>query len=121
MADCKTQELYKRKKFMAKRREDYSHTDEDYVYFDIEGNSTYENENPGTVTVEGFGMECWDYEENYGKKRERTIFVSYAKLPNVPARKLLRRIDELRRGEHKFGWNPEQEEADLQEFFGNMG
>jgi hypothetical protein len=75
--------------------------------------------NPGTVTVEGFGRECWDYELNVGKKREETILVSYADLPNVPAKKLLRRIDELRCGTSKFGWNPEQEEADLKEFFGN--
>jgi hypothetical protein len=77
--------------------------------------------NPGTVTVEGFGMESWDYEENFGKKRENTIFVNCAKLPGVPAKKLLRRLDELRHGGQKFGWAPEQEEADLKEFFGDMG
>lgn len=66
-------------------------------------------------------MECWDYEETLGKPRDNTITVSYADLPNVPAKKLLRRLDELRRGGHKFGWNPDQEEADLKEFVGDMG
>jgi hypothetical protein len=66
-------------------------------------------------------MECWDYEDIFGKPRGKTIFVSGAKLPNVPAKKLLRRIDELRRGGGKFGWNPQQEQSDLEEFFGNMG
>lgn len=44
--------------------------------------------------------------------------VSYEELPEVPGRKLLRRINELSRVQ-KFGWNPKQEEADLKEFFGN--
>jgi hypothetical protein len=92
---------------------------EDYVLFDVESDPKYENVNPGTVTVEGFGRECWDYEQNFGKKRKETIFVAYPHLPNVTAKKLLRRIDELRRGTSKFGWNPKQEEADLKEFFGN--
>lgn len=88
--------------------------------FSIESDPLYENENPGTVTVEGFGLECWEYEEIYGKTRAETVFVSHAQLPNVPARKLLRRVDELRRGEEKFGWHPEKEEADLEEFFGDL-
>ena len=74
--------------------------------------------NPGTVTVEGFGMECWSYELSFGKPRESTVFVSYAELPSIPAKKLLRRVDELSRGIRKFGWDPKQEEADLKEFFG---
>jgi len=74
--------------------------------------------NPGTVTVEGFGMECWSYEISFGKPQESTILVSCAELPDISARKLLRRMDELSRGVHKFGWDPTQEEADLKEFFG---
>ena len=74
--------------------------------------------NPGTVTVEGFGMERWSYEIRFGKPQENTILVSHAELPNIPARKLLRRMDELSRGVHKFRWNPKREEADLKEFFG---
>lgn len=63
-------------------------------------------------------MECWSYEISFGKPRESTILVSTEELPNIPASKLLRRMDELSRGLHKFGWNPKQEEADLKEFFG---
>ena len=66
-------------------------------------------------------MESWDYEENFGKKRENPIMVNYAKLPNVTDRKLLRRINELRHGGQKFGWAPEQEAADLKEVFGDVG
>jgi hypothetical protein len=104
------------------RRERYSQdTEEDSVLLDVESHKKYENENPGTITVEGFGLECWDYELNFGKKRDDTIFVSYSKLPPVPAKKLLRRLDELQNKSQKFGWNPEHEEADLKEFFGTMG
>ena len=84
----------------------------------MESELKYENVNPGTVSVEGFGMECWDYEENFGKKREKSIFVSYQELPNVRGRQLLRRIHELQRGGNKLGWHPEGEQADLKEFFG---
>jgi hypothetical protein len=66
-------------------------------------------------------LECWDYEEKFGKPRENTIIVSHANMPSLPAKKLLRRLDELRRGIGKFGWNPTQEEADLREFTGNVG
>lgn len=108
---------------MRKTRGKYSSNDttEDRILFDVECNNKYENVNPGTVTVEGFGMESWDYEEIFGKKRDRTCFASYSKLANVGSSSLLRRIDELRHGTHKFGWNPNQEEADLKEFFGDMG
>ena len=44
--------------------------------------------------------------------------MSTEKLPGIPAKKLLRRIEELQRGDVEFGWAPEQEEADLKEFFG---
>lgn len=77
--------------------------------------------NTGTVTVEGFAMECWEYEEKFGQARDKTIMVSYADMPHVSSKKLLRRVDELARAPNNFGWNREQEEADLTEFFGDMG
>lgn len=94
-------------------------TDEDYVLLNVESEPRYENERPGTVTVEGFGFECWDYESLHGKNRSQTIMVSTADLPSVPAGKLLRRINELQHNQHKFGWHTEEEKADLEEFFGN--
>ncbi|KAF8626728.1 hypothetical protein AX17_006494 [Amanita inopinata Kibby_2008] len=114
-------DLYHRKRYIKGSRRRSLQTDESHILFDVESNPKYENVNPGTITVEGLGIECWDYEEKFGKERKNTIFISYADLPKVPAKKLLRRIDELRRGVNKFGWNPDQEEADLKAFFGNIG
>jgi hypothetical protein len=47
--------------------------------------------------------------------------VSYAELPALPARKLLRRLNELRKQSSKFGWSPKKEELDLKEIVGTMG
>lgn len=112
--------LYRRHTFIKKNRQE-GLSDEDCILLDVESSARYENIHLGTVTVEGFGLECWDYEEKFGKPRDQTIFVSHAKMPDLPAKKLLRRLDELRRGIGKFGWNPTQEEADLREFIGNVG
>jgi hypothetical protein len=107
---------------MKKSKQDgYNHSSEDYILLDVECSARYESIHPGTVTVEGFGMECWDYEESFGKPRSINIFVNGAVMPSLPAKKILRRLDELRRGVGKFGWNPTQDEADLKEFTGSMG
>ncbi|KFY19217.1 hypothetical protein V493_08076 [Pseudogymnoascus sp. VKM F-4281 (FW-2241)] len=116
-------ELYRKKKYMKKRyreKDDYAIPDsEDYTLFDAEAHPKYENINPGTVTVEGFGIECWDFEMT--KPRNNTIFVNYAKMPNISAAKLLRRIDDLRREGEKIGWNPDEDELDIKEFVGTLG
>jgi len=96
-------------------------TDDDYILLDVESSARYESSHPGTVTVEGFGMECWDYEAKFGKPREKTILVNCSRMPRIPAKKLLRRLHEFRCGVGNFGWYPTQEEADLREFTGNMG
>lgn len=113
--------MYKRKKYMRKQsRGTYeSPDDEDYVLLDAESNLKFENVNPGTVTVEGFGIESWDFENT--KPREETIMVNRSSLPVLPARKLLRRMNELQTSPGKFGWNPATEELDLKEIVGTMG
>ncbi|KFY39475.1 hypothetical protein V494_03966 [Pseudogymnoascus sp. VKM F-4513 (FW-928)] len=116
-------ELYRKKKYMRKRhreKDSYESLDsEDYTLFDAEAQPKYENINPGTVTVEGFGIECWDFEMT--KPRNKTIFVNHAEMPNVSAAKLLRRLDELRRGGDKIGWSPDEDELDIKEFVGTLG
>ena len=92
------------------------YTTQDYVQLGIESSARYESIHPGTVTVEGFGMECWDYEEKFGKPRSNPILVDDSDMPSFPAKKLLRRLDQLRRGVENT-----QDEADLKEFTGNMG
>ncbi|KAH9476040.1 Small glutamine-rich tetratricopeptide repeat-containing protein 2 [Psilocybe cubensis] len=112
-------DLYFKKPYTRRSRDvSFDHTDEGSVLLDVECHSKHQNINPGTVTIEGFGLESWGYENAFGKPRENTILVSYAKMPEIQAKKLLRRINELSRGAQKFGWNPTQEEADLKEFFG---
>lgn len=103
-------------------RSDYDYIipdSEDHVLLDVESHAKYENINPGTITVEGFGMECWDFEHT--KPRNHTILVNSSEMPSLPARKLLRRLDELQRGGNKLGWNPEQDELDIKEFVGTLG
>ncbi|KAK6506626.1 hypothetical protein TWF481_005082 [Arthrobotrys musiformis] len=116
-------ELYHRRRYMKPSTSKYStDTDEDGVLFDVESNPKYEHIYPGTCTIEGFGMEAWDYELSFGRPRDNTVFVSYATLPDVSAKQLIRRIDELQNSlGSKFGWAPNKEKHDLEEFYGNMG
>ncbi|RVD82025.1 uncharacterized protein DFL_009869 [Arthrobotrys flagrans] len=116
-------ELYHRRRYMKPSTSKYStDTDEDGVLFDVESNPKYEHVYPGTCTIEGFGMEAWDYELAFGRPRDNTVFVSYATLPDVSAKQLIRRIDELQSSiASKFGWAPKKERHDLEELYGNMG
>ena len=94
----------------------FTGTKEKDILLDVESSVIYESIHPGTVMVEGFGMECWDYEEKFGKPQSNTILVNRSHMPSLPAKKLLRRLDQLRRGVENT-----QDEADLKEFTGNMG
>ncbi|KAK6535040.1 hypothetical protein TWF281_006338 [Arthrobotrys megalospora] len=116
-------ELYHRRRYMKPSTSKYStDTDEDYVLFDVESNPKYEHIVPGTCTIDGFGMEAWDYELAFGRPRDNTVLVSYASLPDVSARQLIRRIAELQNAVgSKFGWTPKKDRHDLEEFYGNMG
>lgn len=96
-----------------------SPTSEDFVLLDPEAEPEFENINPGTVTVEGYGIECWDFEDH--KPKELKIFVNRSRLPVLPAKKLLRRLDELSHGGNAaFGSNKAGDELDLQEMVGNI-
>lgn len=92
---------------------------EDYVLLDTESHINYENINPGTVTIDGYGLECWAFEDT--KVRDMTIMVNYAKLPVLSASTILRRLHELQENRSKFGWSPTEEELDLKDVVGTMG
>jgi len=64
--------------------------DEDYVLLDPKAHPKYEHAHPGTVTVDGFGLECWEHEEM--KPRHASVLVNRADLPPLPARRILRRL-----------------------------
>ncbi len=101
-------------------RDKYDSPDsEDYVYLDAEAHQKFENVNPGTVTVEGFGLECWSFANT--KPRNETILVNHSQLPVLPARKLLRRFNELQTNPGKFGWRSVEEELNLKDFVGTLG
>ncbi|KAG8752104.1 hypothetical protein FRC14_007342 [Serendipita sp. 396] len=115
-------DLYRKRKYITKSRQsEYeSSTDEDYVLLDVEADPRYDNLRPGTVTIEGYGLDCWEYEELHGKSHDKTIIVSTGPLPDLPAKKLLRRIDELQKMTSKsLGWDPQQDADDLAEFAGD--
>lgn len=115
--------MYKKKKYIRKpSRDKYGSLDsEDYALLDPESFANFENENPGTITVEGYGLECWDFEKTKPSYMSNTIMVNCSELPVLRARTLLRRIDELQNHEGKFGWNPDKEELDLKEIVGTLG
>jgi len=116
-------DIYHKGKYAKKARYDKydSPTDEDYILLDVECDPKYENINPGTVTVEGFGLECWEYEQKFGEPHGKTIMTSYAEVPVIPAKKILRRLHELKYGGVRLGWDREKDYKDLKEFTGTLG
>ena len=114
--------MYKKKKYIKKpSRDEYELPDsEDYVLLDPESFAKFENENPGTVTVEGYGLECWDFEKKKPSDRSNTILVNCSQLPVLRARTLLRRIDGLQNHAKTFGWRPDTEELDLKQIVGTL-
>ena len=114
--------MYKKKKYMKRSsgRTPLSPSRlvaEDYVLIDPEAEPDFENIHPGTVTIEGFGVECWDFENR--KPKNMRIFVNCSKLPELPASKLLRRIDEIQKN-GVFGEGPVDEELNLKEMIGDL-
>ncbi|KIM22049.1 hypothetical protein M408DRAFT_29056 [Serendipita vermifera MAFF 305830] len=109
--------IYRRKKFIKNNRnDDYDiRDDEDHVLLDIEADRKYHNVRPGTITVEGFGLEMWDYDAKFGKPRDERILVNTTYLPGIPAKKILRRIDELK-SPGTLGWNSTRDMEDIREF-----
>ena len=113
-------DLYKRKKYIKTRDSGYHAPDsEDYVLLDPESHVKFESATPGAVSVEGFGLECWHFEET--KPRTNTTLVNSSDLPTVNARQLLRRLNEMQTNPGRFGWRPATEELDLKEFVGSLG
>ncbi|KAK3614095.1 hypothetical protein LTR56_027486, partial [Elasticomyces elasticus] len=110
--------LYHKKKYLKRRRKHaYAAYDEncrDSVMFDPESSPQYANLNPGTVTVEGFALECWEYEDLFGSPRDRTNLVSTSKV-NISAQRLLRRLDELQRETGNFSWTREEDYLNLRD------
>lgn len=98
----------------------FSSTDsESHVLLDVESHPKFENANPGTVTVEGFGLECWEFENE--KPHTYSVFVNRNKLPVMPASNLLRRLDELQKGSRAFGWDPTTDDLNVKDMVGTVG
>ena len=111
-------EAYRKRKYVKRQQlDDYDRDDdEDYVLLDPESSPKFENINPGTISIEGYANEAWNYEEEFGRQRDSTIFVSTAKVPGIQAKRLLRRLDELKRDPGRLGWSPDQDDLDLEDF-----
>ncbi|KAK2805524.1 hypothetical protein FQN50_006148 [Emmonsiellopsis sp. PD_5] len=97
------------------------------TFLGVESDPRYENVNPGTVTIEGFGAECWEYEEflgggNSGQMPDwmEAMMNSYP-VPPAYHSQLLRRVNQFKGDDdaHKIGVDPEQDERDLREFVGD--
>lgn len=69
------------------------------------------------MSVEGFGMEWWDWERRFGPVRPQRFQFNTAVLPPVHSNKMLRRMAELAT------MNAEEDQAvdehDLHEFLGD--
>ena len=113
--------MFKKRKYFSQRHggQYTGADDEDYVLLDPEAHPKYEHAHPGTVTVGGFGLECWEHEEM--KPRHASVLVNRADLPPLPARRILRRLHEIQKMTGEFGWNPTAEGLNLIEMVGDLG
>ncbi|KAL3483559.1 hypothetical protein BJX62DRAFT_249348 [Aspergillus germanicus] len=103
---------------------------EDALYFDCEADPAYHHVHPGTLTIHGFGLDCWDYveETKYGLAivRRGYVDVEPTPLPGASVKQLLRRVDDLKkRRAAKFGLYGEsqdyfvEEDTDLRQLIGD--
>lgn len=83
---------------------------------DAESGPGYTGAIPGTVTAKGFGVECWEAEYLSNKQIEELRKAEKAKFKCVEERKILRRIDEIRRGTRLHERSEDQRKTDLEEF-----
>lgn len=98
------------------RRKTYGNgTGQDSIMLDAESEPGYTGAIPGTVTAKGFGVECWEAEYLANKKIEDRK-AEKAKFKCVEERKILRRIDEMRRGTRLHERGEGQKKIDLEEF-----
>ncbi|KAL2752925.1 hypothetical protein ACRALDRAFT_1083463 [Sodiomyces alcalophilus JCM 7366] len=110
-------ELYRRRQFYAKPQAPRpTPGDEDTVLLDVEAEAKYDHVYGGTISVEGFGMEWWDWEIKFGPKRPQTFRFTRGTVPPLSAIKMLRRMAEL--AAMNTEEDPEVDDKDLEEFFG---
>lgn len=89
---------------------------EDDILLDPESAPKFEGSTPGTLSVDGFGLECWDFEDP-----EPDEIANEVELPALQARTVLRRLHQLQSNHSKIGTNPESEELNLKEVVGSLG
>lgn len=93
-------------------------------FFDREANPEYQHVHPGTVTVQGYGIEMWDYEQTQGpglRDSEKNYLYHVGDLPEPGGKELIRRLHELRNEDEgrSLGENLDYDEADLEQFVGD--
>lgn len=71
-------------------------SNENNVLLFVESNPDYENNNTGTVTLEGFALECWEYAKLFGPVIRTTTTVVTGSAPVIGLERLLRRLHELK-------------------------
>ena len=89
---------------------------QDGILLDAESEPGYTGAIPGTVTAKGFGVECWEAEYLSNRKIEEPRKAEKTKFKCIEEKKILRRIDEMRRGTRLHERSEDQRKADLEEF-----
>ncbi|KAL4883925.1 hypothetical protein BJY04DRAFT_215817 [Aspergillus karnatakaensis] len=112
-------DLYRIQKKFLKRHSEEELDQEDFLLFDPEAYAYYEHESPGTVTVEGFGLDYWDAEIEFGRISADPFAFEVSDLPDISFEyaTLLRRIDEIR-SETQLALDPTERLAALTDCLG---
>ncbi|KAL3459192.1 hypothetical protein BJX64DRAFT_291445 [Aspergillus heterothallicus] len=112
---------------------------EEEVYFDCEAHPKYHSVYPGALTVHGYGLECWEFEdilgplvkteaeEGEGDEEDDDEDDDPILLPDVQLKQVLRRLSELRpakgaaaeKESARLGADPEEDKLHVLQFIGS--
>ena len=84
------------------------------MFIDIEAQPKYDNVNPGTITIEGWAMECWDYQIEQTNP-SRSFISNRSELPQITGKQLLRRLYELS-PRNNYPWSQQRDEEVMEQF-----
>jgi hypothetical protein len=94
--------------------------DKDTVYLAADAHPKYESINIGTVTCEGHAIDIWEHELFFGEKKwDHNIFIQAWNVPSLPAKRILRRLQELQIYDQEIGLNLSKDYEELVEFTGD--
>ncbi|KAJ0423185.1 hypothetical protein BJY00DRAFT_310313 [Aspergillus carlsbadensis] len=91
------------------------------VFTEIESDSRYLNMHPATITVEGFGRECWNYEQTVRNPYNIETTTNECKHTFAFARLEERMVELEKQAQRTIGLDRAADDKEVMEFVGDLG